>query len=357
MSEQVYGNNEGTVGGFTIHVVAASVWPTYLLSATAYSSLLLPEGLAEVAKEFDLLFTQRSCCVHNFQLDGSNNENDENDGLDGQMEEWYGSTRRPLHDPSSSSSPLNVFVEGAAGVHASANGEYTRTLESKGKGRDKDEDKDPIYTKKSSGKWMLVFCRAQMMWQLKKRQGLRDRDTYLQVAFGRANNNNNNNSSKVNKESSLPSSMTAHEGHDGVDNPHHRPASVPLELLCWKEYHLSNKSWINSSIRLTTRTATSSSTATTTTTSSSSPRFHEEASRAHHTNHQPRRAIEPPSLSTVAAWVLSDRIPVPSEKNRSRYQHTRSIPTHTLSTQYQHTLYSTQYSILTHPSNLNNHTP
>ena len=303
----MYGNNEGTVGGFTIHVVAASVWPTYLLSATAYSNLRLPEGLADVAKEFDILFTQRSCCVHNFQLDRSNsNQIDENDVIDGQFEDWYGSSGRLLSDPSSSTSLVSVYVEGATGVHSSANGEYTRTLESKGK------YVEPIYTKKSTGKWIIVFCRAQMIWQLKKRQGLRDRDTFLQIAYCRANSNNNNNnnnnsSNKVSNESSLPSLMTMTEGQEGMDIP-----NPPLESLCWKEYHLANKTWINSSIRLTARTAAA------TTPSSSSPRLHEDASHPDNNNHQHRTIDEPPSLSTVAAWVLSDHVPVPSTKNRSR---------------------------------------
>ena len=325
----MYGNNEGTVGGFIIHVVAASVWPTYLLSATAYSSLRLPPGLAEVAKEFDLLFTQRSCCVHNFQLNGSNHSNDENETLDSPWKEWYSSTR---HDSTSSSSLLTVWVEGATGVHTSANGEYTRVIESKGK----DEDKDLVYTKKSNGKWMLVMSRAQMTWQLKKRQGIRDRDTFLQVAYGRANtttatttnnnntntttntktttnnSNNSNNNKGMNKESSLPSSVTANGGTEGTNTSRDHSVILSLESLCWKEYHLSSKAWIHSPIRLTTRTTA------TTTPSTSSPRLQEEVSRGHPNHHHHRSVRESPSLSNVAAWVLSDRVPVPSEKSRSR---------------------------------------
>jgi hypothetical protein len=43
-------------GGLTVHVVAASVWPSHLLCATTYSSLLLPPEIAEVKAEFESYF-------------------------------------------------------------------------------------------------------------------------------------------------------------------------------------------------------------------------------------------------------------------------------------------------------------
>ena len=123
----------------TVHVVAASVWPAHLLSATTYSSLILPPEILEIRKHYESFFQISS------QPSTPSEDVTGNDMVD---------------CPTFSS--RSILVEGAVGQYSGINGEYGEMVEYM-------DDRETTFIRKVDCKWMIVYSVEHEAWQIKLR--------------------------------------------------------------------------------------------------------------------------------------------------------------------------------------------
>ena len=123
----------------TVHVVAASVWPAHLLSATTYSSLILPPEILEIRKHYESFFqisSQPSTPLEDI-------------------------TGNDMADCSTTSS-RSILVEGAMGQYSGINGEYGEMI-------DYMDDCETAFIRKLDSKWMIIYSAENEAWQIKLR--------------------------------------------------------------------------------------------------------------------------------------------------------------------------------------------
>ena len=183
-------------GGLTVHVVAASVWPSHLLCATTYSSLLLPPEIAEVKAEFESYFA-------------ITNSSDSADGVHGTEDRLFSSSSR------------SVLLEGAEGQYSGLNGVYEEMVEYA-------DDSEPTFIRKLDGKWIIVYSTEQDVWQLKQKAF---KESSSHVAYCKAD-------PAVQKSKRMSSNYT--EGYS---------TSLPFGLP-WKVFLGASNTWAESSVRL-----------------------------------------------------------------------------------------------------------
>jgi Cullin family len=184
-------------GGLTVHVVAASVWPSHLLCATTYSSLLLPREVAEVKAEFESYFAI------------TNSPSDSHDKFQGSEDRLFSSSSR------------SVVLEGAEGQYSGLNGVYEEMVEYA-------DDSEPTFIRKLDGKWIIVYSSEQDVWQLKQKAF---KESSSHVAYCKAD-------PAVQKSKRTSSNRT--EGYS---------TSLPFGLP-WKVFLSASNTWAESTLRL-----------------------------------------------------------------------------------------------------------
>ena len=123
----------------TVHVVAASVWPAHLLSATTYSSLILPPEILEIRKHYESFFqTSSRPSTPSEDITGNN----------------------MVDCPTFSS--RSILVEGAMGQYSGINGEYGEMI-------DYMDDCETAFIRKLDSKWMIIYSAESEAWQIKLR--------------------------------------------------------------------------------------------------------------------------------------------------------------------------------------------
>ena len=184
-------------GGLTVHVVAASVWPSHLLCATAYSSLLLPPEIAEIKNEFESYFAITNSSSNTPDL----------------VPRW----EDRLFTPSSRS----VLLEGADGQYLGLNGVYEEMVEYA-------DDSEPTFIRKLDGKWIIVYSSEQDIWQLKQKAF---KESSSHVAYCKAD-------PATQKSKRMSGNST--DGHS---------TSLPFGLP-WTVFLSASNTWAESAIRL-----------------------------------------------------------------------------------------------------------
>jgi Cullin family len=184
-------------GGLTVHVVAASVWPSHLLCATTYSSLLLPREIAEVKAEFESYFAI------------TNSPSDSHDRVQGSEERLFSSSSR------------SILLEGAEGQYSGLNGVYEEMVEYA-------DDSEPTFIRKLDGKWIIGYSSEQDVWQLKQKAF---KESSSHVAYCKAD-------PAVQKSKRMSSNCT-----DGYST------SLPFGLP-WKVFLSASNTWAESTLRL-----------------------------------------------------------------------------------------------------------
>jgi hypothetical protein len=182
----------------TVHVVAASVWPAHLLSATTYSSLILPPEILEIRKHYESFFQISS------QSSTPSEDVTGNDMVD-----------------CSTFSSRSILVEGAVGQYSGINGEYGEMVEYM-------DDCETIFIRKVDCKWMIVYSVEQEAWQIKLRAF---NESSSHVAYCKSD------------ASAVKNKVLARA--TGVQY------STPLPIgLPWTVFHGVTNSWVESSIRV-----------------------------------------------------------------------------------------------------------
>jgi hypothetical protein len=178
----------------TIHVVAASVWPAHLLSATVCSSLRLPLELLEIKKEFETFFAMES----QSERQESNESSSQN-----------------------SSQPRRLLLQGATSQHYEINGEYEEMIEYA-------ESSGHVYVSRRDGKWIIEYSLAQRAWQIKARVF---KESSSHIAFCKVD------------------TLLI----DKIVKPRQKVPSQPPPIgsVSWKEFNGSKNAWDDSSICLT----------------------------------------------------------------------------------------------------------
>lgn len=184
-------------GELTVHVVAASVWPSHLLCATTYSSLLLPPEIAEIKAEFESYFAI------------ANSSSDSHDAVQGSEDRLFSSSSR------------SVALEGAEGQYSGLNGVYEEMVEYA-------DDSEPTFIRKLDGKWIIVYSSDQDVWQLKQKAF---KESSSHVAYCKAD-------PAVQKSKRMSGHCT-----DGYST------SLPFGLP-WKIFLSASNTWSESTIRL-----------------------------------------------------------------------------------------------------------
>ena len=182
----------------TVHVVAASVWPAHLLSATTYSSLILPPEIREIRKHYESFF----------QISSQPSTPSED------------VTGKDVVDCSTFSS-RSILVEGAVGQYSGINGEYGEMVEYM-------DDCDTTFIRKVDCKWMIVYSVQHEAWQIKLRAF---NESSSHVAYCKSD------------ASAVKNKVLARAA--GVQY------STPLPIgLPWTVFHGVTNSWVESSIRV-----------------------------------------------------------------------------------------------------------
>ena len=182
----------------TVHVVAASVWPAHLLSATTYSSLILPPEILEIRKHYESFF-QVSCQPSTTSDDVTGND---------------------MVDCSTFSSRC-ILVEGAVGQYSEINGEYGEMVEYM-------DDCETTFIRKVDCKWMIVYSVEHEAWQIKLRAF---NESSSHVAYCKSD------------ASAVKNKVLARA--TGVQYSTPLPISLP-----WTVFHGVTNTWVESAIRV-----------------------------------------------------------------------------------------------------------
>jgi Cullin family len=182
----------------TVHVVAASVWPAHLLSATTYSSLILPPEILELRKHYESFFQISS------QPSTPSEDITGNDMVN-----------------CSTFSSRSILVEGAVGQYSGINGEYGEMVEYM-------DDCETTFIRKVDCKWMIVYSAEHEAWQIKLRAF---NESSSHVAYCKSD------------ASAVKNKVLARA--TGVQYSTPLPIGMP-----WTVFHGVTNTWVESSIRV-----------------------------------------------------------------------------------------------------------